>query len=261
MTAKSLIANPESVVARIQEHMHDARWREPIVLALGMISWKWSVEQRREVLQALLEMDDNLSMVIPRGPILFSQTLRDLIHEPDRDLIQKAAYALTAAAIHAPLSQRHLLMEHCVQMLESCSMATQVTTILALLKKEVPKPLASAPFAIKQCLVASYVDELSLSDRRVAEALFASLQCDIDCQEALPNNESKWRCDHALRAIVASDRKALPARLLPMKQFLSTKPKWCRAIARNPTLCRVFLSLYGGLPLDEPSLSLNYDYG
>ncbi|MFL5624312.1 MAG: NACHT domain-containing protein [Ktedonobacteraceae bacterium] len=72
-TAKHLADRPERVAENIKLHFFDPAWREPLVLAIGIVSQRRYPDSRRrlpEVFTTLLETPDPVGNVLPRHELL-----------------------------------------------------------------------------------------------------------------------------------------------------------------------------------------------
>ena len=58
-------------------------WREPILLALGYVVWKWTPAQRQELLNRLLIADDPLGTVLPRTALFVVDALTEMQGVPE----------------------------------------------------------------------------------------------------------------------------------------------------------------------------------
>ena len=72
LAARSMVRvlNPDQVAMQIAGRLADARWHEPILLALGYVSWRWPHALRDQLLKALLDSPDPLGDLLPRAALL-----------------------------------------------------------------------------------------------------------------------------------------------------------------------------------------------
>ena len=101
----------ETVVQRFLENMSNPRYREPLLLALGLISWKWSSDKYDLFCKQLLEEEqhenENFSSLAPLGALLLISSLNDLVQLPSDALIFDAFDQLLLAA-----GQHHWFTDH-----------------------------------------------------------------------------------------------------------------------------------------------------
>lgn len=99
------------VVQRFIENISNPRYREPLLLALGLISWKWSAEEYdlfcSKLLQEQQHENENFSSSIPLGALLFASSLSDLVKLPSDTLIFDAFDQLLLAS-----SKHHWFIDH-----------------------------------------------------------------------------------------------------------------------------------------------------
>jgi hypothetical protein len=87
----------------IVDRLDDPRWREPILLALGHVSTNrdWGPMARMKLLRQILDADDPLGELLPRGPLLVIQALPEMENVPDElvgELLDRLLRAYTASA-------------------------------------------------------------------------------------------------------------------------------------------------------------------
>lgn len=75
LAGRHLVANPVTAAHAIAERLNDPRWREPIVLGLGYAMWKWTTNQRQNLIEQLLKIDDPLGAFVPRMALLIVDAL------------------------------------------------------------------------------------------------------------------------------------------------------------------------------------------
>ena len=73
----------EKAAENMIAHIGDARWREPLLLALGMLSERWEAPEKEEMLLRLLQSDNNLSgSLMPRASLLLVAALGEMRSMP-----------------------------------------------------------------------------------------------------------------------------------------------------------------------------------
>jgi hypothetical protein len=78
----------ETISKRFLHYITDFRFREPLLLGLGWLSWHWSTEQLDCFCACLLADDENiLNSRFPLGAMLLISALPDLVRLPKKDLI------------------------------------------------------------------------------------------------------------------------------------------------------------------------------
>ncbi|MFC1435439.1 hypothetical protein ACEZDB_32840 [Streptacidiphilus sp. N1-3] len=86
LAARHLLSDREHAAARIVERLDDPLWREPLLLAVGLVmaSSEWGgAESRTRLLQDVLAADDE-DLLIPRGAMLVVSALPQLDGVPKR---------------------------------------------------------------------------------------------------------------------------------------------------------------------------------
>jgi hypothetical protein len=85
------------------DRLDQPRWREPILLALGHVSSNpdWGPEARGKLLRQILDADDPLGDLLPRGPLLVIGALPEMENVPDElvsELLDRLLRAYTLSA-------------------------------------------------------------------------------------------------------------------------------------------------------------------
>jgi predicted NACHT family NTPase len=92
----------EKIVHKFIEKISNPRYREPLLLALGLISWKWSQEEYDLFCGKLLEeqqhQNENFTSLVPLGALLLVSSLNDLVKLPSDTLIFDAFDQLLIAS-------------------------------------------------------------------------------------------------------------------------------------------------------------------
>ncbi|MCA9068999.1 MAG: hypothetical protein KDA84_08755, partial [Planctomycetaceae bacterium] len=80
LAARSLIRHPDRLIAKVLPLVENPRWREPLLLTLGIASDHPEIphELFRELLEALLSLRDNRNSTLPRGALLLVDALSDM---------------------------------------------------------------------------------------------------------------------------------------------------------------------------------------
>ncbi|UJR34507.1 hypothetical protein I4U23_021915 [Adineta vaga] len=96
------VEKAESVVSRFFEHMNDPRYREPLLLAMELISWKCSPGEYDSICCELLSkrtfQSEIFTSLIPLGAMLFVSSVGDLVKLPSNTLIFDAFDQILFAA-------------------------------------------------------------------------------------------------------------------------------------------------------------------
>jgi Domain of unknown function (DUF4062) len=83
LAGRHLVGNPKTAAANILSRIGDPRWREPILLAIGYIGWKWSASDRSALLSELLAADDPLGDFLPRIALLLAEGITEVPDLPE----------------------------------------------------------------------------------------------------------------------------------------------------------------------------------
>ena len=111
--ARDLLSDPEFAAEKIAERLDDPPWREPLLLALGlvMISPEWGGPQARtQLLEDVLAADDR-NPLIPRAAMLVINALPDLTNVPSRVVQRVVRQLLGCYAFSQDQSQAEGLRE------------------------------------------------------------------------------------------------------------------------------------------------------
>jgi hypothetical protein len=103
LAALWLVRDRATAGQAIVDRLGDPRWREPILLALGHVSSspEWGPVASSTLLRQILDADDPLGRLVPRGPLLVIKALPEMQSVPD-DLVGELldrilpAYVLSA---------------------------------------------------------------------------------------------------------------------------------------------------------------------
>ena len=53
-----------------------------MLLALGLVSWRWPIDKYHRLLDTLVQSEDEMSEVFPRIAILLGRSLPELVNDP-----------------------------------------------------------------------------------------------------------------------------------------------------------------------------------
>jgi hypothetical protein len=103
LAALYLVRDRGTAGQAIVDVLDDPRWREPILLALGHVSSNpdWGPGARARLLRQILDADDPLGELLPRGPLLVIQALPEMDNVEDElvgELLDRLLRAYTASA-------------------------------------------------------------------------------------------------------------------------------------------------------------------
>ncbi len=239
LAARHLVADPATAVDELLQRRHDPRWREPILLALGYISWTQGPQARQRVLQALLAADDPARDPVPQGLLLVAAALPELAQAPPAIVRQVTQGLLDLLAHRAGPGRLPSLEKDALQALKALRRAGTAREVDRTLVRALEGASRNPARAMAAALA---VLEHEWFTRDLTEVLLA----------ALPHDRTEWRWPVHLALIIAGlqapDR--LPPGRLPFRQRLLRDPALARRVAGDPDWAMLTLALYGGLGKD-----------
>ncbi|CAF0902133.1 unnamed protein product, partial [Didymodactylos carnosus] len=99
---KSIESTPaiDAVINRFLYYIADVRYREPLILALGWISWLWSNDEYNLFCLKLLDpiQEPVLNQLVPRGALLLLASVDNLVHNPSETVVYRLFDCLLKAS-------------------------------------------------------------------------------------------------------------------------------------------------------------------
>lgn len=238
LAARYLAGDPDAALVAILKHRDDPRWREPILLALGYLSWTQSMSARLRLLTAFLDADDPLNDLVPRGALLVAAALPEMVKAPPT-ILEEVIRRLLRARAAMPYTWLREEVSRILTRLRWGDQAFLVDRALAA-ALSTPPPAGQADPAPA---AAALIREGRWFTGELAEALL----------EALPRDrpDEDWPITLALADMATAQPDALPAARLPFRRALLDEPSLARRVADDPLWLRLIVALYGGL--DEHS--------
>ena len=98
LAACHLAHDPEAATVAILDRLSSPRWREPILMALGLLSGELDEPAFEALLRSMLDHPDPLGNLLPRAPLLIVAALPEMVQIPLRAVEWVAERLLTVAA-------------------------------------------------------------------------------------------------------------------------------------------------------------------
>jgi len=222
------LAEAPGPLERLGHHLDDPRWREPVLMALGLLSEPRNDAELDELLRRFLELDDPHRHLLPRPALLLVAALPEMDRRPEA-AVESAARQLLAVAPPAG------------------------SAIARVVERAFGRLLAddrAAPTA-ERILRRALVDPGDDTQARTAATLISATgRFTPDLAEALgqarPRDAPPWPIERALRRIAAVDPALLPAPRTSLRRTLGRKPELAASFLADPGRRRIGLLVYGG---------------
>ena len=262
LAAQHLIADPELSASRVLDRLGDPQWREPVLLAIGLMNWRHP-DKMANFVSSLLAQDGPLARFFPETALLLAAAITQLTGVPPDVARQTARHLL--ASFTAAFRERRLPR---VRDLLAAALATlrakHTREIDGVLIAALRRPPDADPIAA--CAAAQVIRDIGAATPRLAEAL-------ADAAVAWDSAEFGSPIAAALGLLVSpaalpdtgKPRPRLPAAAwtggrLALRDKLIAEPDLVVRIRRNPRLVTLILAIYGGCwNLDTPAALDSYE--
>jgi hypothetical protein len=244
LAACHLAHDRTAATASILDRLSSPRWREPILMALGLLSGELDEPSFEELLRSMLDHPDPLGNLLPRAALLIVAALPEMVQISQRAVERVAERLLAAAAERDTLERfprlRQQVEEAYAALLRREGGDAVVSEVAERVLREGLTAPGQGPVVTALRLAAAELARASRSDSlRLAGALEAALPWD--------SAEWGWPIDHALRDLKArapdlplGGRRALGRVLLRDSDLAS-------GFLADSGWVRLGMALYGGL--------------
>lgn len=241
LAARSLVRDSTTAATRITEHLGDARWREPIRLALGYLNITHTLEFGRVTRQFLGHQTD-LEDLLPQSTLMVVGALPD-IRQLERPLVELLtdhlirSYSIRSLFTRLP-RRRELIEWACQQLLHNHTKNDFEDRLVCLLETSDTAEAKWAPG------IATLLVRLRHFNPRLFQALTKALPHDTD--------EWSWPIHEALRFAVTPQRESGEALcqpsmgLLQLREELCGRPDLLVVVKKDLDWLRVMFALFGG---------------
>ncbi len=229
LAAHWLIAEPQGIIERLFGKLGDPRWREPILMALGLLSVNREQRELEELLLALLHVRDPLAPLLPRPALIVVAALPEMVQMPAAVLAEAARQLLATYAENTPLTRP---IEQAFAELLAGENARETEQVLteALLEPDV----AGLDRAAARLVAATGHFTPAL-----AEALSRAWYRDAD----------PWPIDRGFREMASQDPALLSGPRGSLRRTLERKRELAGCFLADPGWRRLGLMIYGGLEI------------
>ena len=238
----------ENIASQFFKHMSDPRYREPLLLSLGLISWKYSAGEYDsfccELLSKRSHQNRIFSSLMPLGAMLFVTSIGDLVKLPSDTLVFDAFdQIVNASAEH----QWHQFFPD-LEIMISTGLSKLPPTIT---KKWVMRFLNSKSMSINQ--ICAFCHTLIASVAQNASAGLNSVTW-LDCQIldllwnhlSFEHEDEELIIDSTLSRLVQAYPSWFDSPRLRFRAFATSKN-----LVIPPSLLSVIIVLYGGIWRDS----------
>ena len=250
-------AEPERAAARVVERLDDPRWREPLLLALGLAMIEWDEPQDRVRLLAGVLAADGPDTPLPQGALLVMSALPDLADVPPGILTQLIGQLLRGYAVSQEQPRAEGLRETIRAAFERLFRGPQAAPAAEVIATAISQDAPGQDYA-GQDYAAAAAEILTHAGYFTTEIVDALLRVAHRDQSRL-GWSVRWALVDALgrpandssspRAQLAPqlDTARLVAAHLPMRQLLQDRPDLTAAVRDDPGWLWLLVALYGGL--------------
>lgn len=234
LAARYLVRDPDTVHDEIVAHLGDPRWREPILLGLGYVSWTWGREARERLLHSLLRADEGLGQLVPQGCLLVAAALPELVHAPPGLVGETARILLDTSS--SPSASRFQLLQEQIEEAFSQLRRGEIASVVDHVLQNVVTDVATAPH--RALAAGRLMAKNGWFTPAVGPALLDALPYD--------SGADGWPIDSALQAIARSPSSATLDSRLSFRRALLNDSNVARRVAADPRLTALVLTVYGG---------------
>lgn len=230
LAALAIMREPNAVDL-ILDRLADPRWREPLLLAIGYASFKWTQEDFNVFLRRLLQAEN--TNLIARGVVLLSMALKEMVRLPNDDVVKDALMIVLQSAVNSLDTEgHHVFLDVATQLFHNADGSKLLTHVMAVAMQIDSKDLRNLPLA-------AFCSKLDIQSQRLVELLFPCL--------ALDTKEWNW----PIRRFILKHPKdvllhAIPEDKLLFRKFLMSNNNIFEELIKNSTLMRLVLVIYGG---------------
>ena len=246
LSAQHLIEDPGQSAGRILEKLGDPRWREPILMAIGLLNWQHKAKLAGLV-ESLLAQEGPLARFFPETALLLAAAIPQMAAVPPHVVRRTAQRLLTSYGelfCERRMPKVRELLEAAVAALRATEYAGEVDTVLTTALREP----ADGPVAA--CAAARLIRDIEAASTELAAALaYAATLWDMSdlgspiaeelgllvSPPTLPENETP---QPRLVATAWGD--------LTMRDLLRTESEMVATIRCSPRWLSLLLTVYGG---------------
>jgi len=248
LAAQDLIADPARSASRILDRLGDPRWREPILMAIGLVNWRHK-DKMIGLTESLLAQDGPLAQFFPETALLLSAAIPQMTEVPP-EVVRQTAGRLLASYARLFREQRmprvRELLEAALATLRDGEHRPRVDAVLI---AGLTRPAGDDPALA--CAAARMVRNIDAASPELAAALEqAAARWDM--------SELGSPAAEALGLMVSPPTlpengtprpRLAPAwgdTLLAMRDTLRAEPGLVAAIRRSPRWLALMLTVFGG---------------
>ena len=246
LSAQHLIEDPGQSARRILEKLGDPRWREPILMAIGLVNWQHK-DKLASLVESLLAQAGPLARFFPETALLLAAAIPQMAAVPPHVVRRTAQRLLTSYGElfrDRRMPKVRELLEAAIAALRATEYAAEVDTVLTTALREP----AGGPVAA--CAAARLIRNIGAASPELAAALaYAAPLWDMSdlsspiaetlgllvSPPTLPENEAPRP---RLAATAWDD--------LTLRDLLRTEPEMLATIRRSPRWLSLLLAVYGG---------------
>jgi hypothetical protein len=238
--ARRLLRQPKKIAEKIVEKAYDPRWRQPLILAISYLDKKLPLpEERRKLLQALLDTPDTMGNIVPRSASLIALAIAEMNYLPEGDLIIDMVRKLCEAYCRAGVFEEGATLRNNVE--ETFRALKKNALIWPEIIKTVILQLKSIDSSAELKNGTAYLlYELEEFRAGITEALVDIREQDLERWE--------WPIHRTLQLVVSSRPEWIgPQQGLRMRKYLYDYRELLPVITRDQDWLKIFCVLYGGL--------------
>jgi hypothetical protein len=248
LAAQHLVSDPGQRARRILAHLGDPRWREPILMALGLVNWQHP-GQIAQLTTDLLAENGPLGDLFPEPALLLAAAVPQMTMVPGdivRSVARKLVESYSALARTRRLPRVRESIENAIAALRTEDHILIVDDVLA---SALTSPAGNDD--VLSCTTASLIKAIDATSPGLARAMTEAAgrwdRADLGSPiiQALTSMVSPAGIP-AEGAPASRLEAGWGAGMLPMREWLSRRPELTNRVRGNPRWLALMLSLYGG---------------